>query len=416
MRKVKLDRKKIKILIIDDEKDIRDSLKDILIDEGYEILLASNATEAKKIKASGKIDLILLDIWMPDIDGLSLLREWSALNEIVCPVIMMSGHGTIDTAIEATKIGATDFLEKPISLQKLLKTISSSLKNSSDIKKIDKTFFDECNLPYIIDIKSEIEKMKNSDLSVIVGKKSDLMDIFISFLFNTNFYHVKKPSDINDNLLNLIQMSGLRFLLIENCIGSLSKYEDYEKIFYDLVASKIKILFIEKEKDTTDTFFKNEKNIFIYEPSSLSNYRDIIPDLSNALLTYHLNKNPNLSFKFFDSSALNSLRNHFDISSIDQLDSIIISLIQNSTNELLNKEDIENILNLHKSNVDKNQNNNTNIDHLYEKPLKESRDIFETMYLKYHLSNIKSITELSKKTGIERTHLYRKLKQLGIKV
>jgi len=411
-----LDRKKIKILIIDDEKDIRDSLKDILIDEGYEILLASNATEAKKIKASGKIDLILLDIWMPDIDGLSLLREWSALNEIVCPVIMMSGHGTIDTAIEATKIGATDFLEKPISLQKLLKTISSSLKNSSDIKKIDKTFFDECNLPYIIDIKSEIEKMKNSDLSVIVGKKSDLMDIFISFLFNTNFYYVKKPSDINDNLLNLIQMSGLRFLLIENCIGSLSKYEDYEKIFYDLVASKIKILFIEKEKDTTDTFFKNEKNIFIYEPSSLSNYRDIIPDLSNALLTYHLNKNPNLSFKFFDSSALNSLRNHFDISSIDQLDSIIISLIQNSTNELLNKEDIENILNLHKSNVDKNQNNNTNIDHLYEKPLKESRDIFETMYLKYHLSNIKSITELSKKTGIERTHLYRKLKQLGIKV
>ena len=411
-----MDRKKIKILIIDDEKDIRDSLKDILIDEGYEILLASNATEAKKIKASGKIDLILLDIWMPDIDGLSLLREWSALNEIVCPVIMMSGHGTIDTAIEATKIGATDFLEKPISLQKLLKTISSSLKNSSDIKKIDKTFFDECNLPYIIDIKSEIEKMKNYDLSVIVGKKSDLMDIFISFLFNTNFYHVKKPSDINDNLLNLIQMSGLRFLLIENCIGSLSKYEDYEKIFYDLVASKIKILFIEKEKDTTDTFFKNEKNIFIYEPSSLSNYRDIIPDLSNALLTYHLNKNPNLSFKFFDSSALNSLRNHFDISSIDQLDSIIISLIQNSTNELLNKEDIENILNLHKSNVDKNQNNNTNIDHLYEKPLKESRDIFETMYLKYHLSNIKSITELSKKTGIERTHLYRKLKQLGIKV
>ena len=411
-----MDRKKIKILIIDDEKDIRDSLKDILIDEGYEILLASNATEAKKIKASGKIDLILLDIWMPDIDGLSLLREWSALNEIVCPVIMMSGHGTIDTAIEATKIGATDFLEKPISLQKLLKTISSSLKNSSDIKKIDKTFFDECNLPYIIDIKSEIEKMKNYDLSVIVGKKSDLMDIFISFLFNTNFYYVKKPSDINDNLLNLIQMSGLRFLLIENCIGSLSKYEDYEKIFYDLVASKIKILFIEKEKDTTDTFFKNEKNIFIYEPSSLSNYRDIIPDLSNALLTYHLNKNPNLSFKFFDSSALNSLRNHFDISSIDQLDSIIISLIQNSTNELLNKEDIENILNLHKSNVDKNQNNNTNIDHLYEKPLKESRDIFETMYLKYHLSNIKSITELSKKTGIERTHLYRKLKQLGIKV
>jgi len=409
-----LDRKKIKILIIDDEKDIRDSLKDILVDEGYEIFLASNATDAKKIKISKKIDLILLDIWMPDIDGLSLLREWSALNEIFCPVIMMSGHGTIDTAIEATKIGATDFLEKPISLQKLLKTVSSSLKNSSEIKKIDKTFFNECNLSYISDIKSEIEKMKSCSLSAIVSEKSDLLDIFISFLFNTNFYYVKKPSDINDNLLNLTQMSGLRFLLIDNCLGSLSKYEDYKKLFYDLVTSKIKILFIEREKAKVDTFFKNEKNILIYELPNLSDYRDIIPDLSNALLTFHLNKNPNLSFKFFDSSALNSLRNHFEISSIDQLDSIIISLIQNSTNELLNKEDIENILNLH--NIDKNQHNNTNIDHLYEKPLKESRDIFEAMYLKYHLSNIKSMTELSKKTGIERTHLYRKLKQLGIKV
>lgn len=411
-----MDRKKIKILVIDDEKDIRDSLKDILVDEGYEIFLASNAEEAKKIKISKKMDLILLDIWMPDIDGLSLLREWSASNEIFCPVIMMSGHGTIDTAIEATKIGATDFLEKPISLQKLLKTISSSLKNTSEIKKIDKTFFDECNVKYINDIKNEIEKMKSSHLSAIVGEKSDLMDIFISFLFNTNFYHVNNPSDINDNLLNLIQVSGLRFLLIENCLGSLSKYEDYKKLFYDLVASKIKILFIEREKTSIDIFFKNENNISIYSPPKLSDYRDIIPDLSNALLTFHLNKNPNLSFKFFDSSALNSLRNHFDISSIDQLDSIIISLIKNSTNELLNKEDIDNILNLHKANIDKNQNNNTNFDHLYEKPLKESRDIFETMYLKYHLNKIKSVTELSKKTGIERTHLYRKLKQLGIKV
>ena len=141
-----MDKQKTKILVIDDEKDIRDSLKDILTDEGYKIFLAANASEAKEKKLSEKIDLILLDIWMPDIDGLSLLKEWAGNNEINCPVIMMSGHGTIDTAIEATKIGATDFLEKPISLQKLLKTITSSLKNASIIKKIDKVFFEECRL------------------------------------------------------------------------------------------------------------------------------------------------------------------------------------------------------------------------------------------------------------------------------
>ena len=94
-----MDKLKIKLLIVDDEKDIRDSLKDILIDEGYEIYLAANALEAKKIKLSQTIDLILLDIWMPDIDGLSLLKEWASKNEINCPVIMMSGHGTIDLSL-----------------------------------------------------------------------------------------------------------------------------------------------------------------------------------------------------------------------------------------------------------------------------------------------------------------------------
>ena len=160
-----MDKVKIKLLIIDDEKDIRDSLKDILIDEGYEIHLAENALEAKKIKLSQTFDLILLDIWMPDIDGLSLLKEWASNNEINCPVVMMSGHGTIDTAIEATKIGATDFLEKPISLQKLLKTISSALKNSVELKKIDKTFFDECNLKFVKDIEAELDAVC-SDINI----------------------------------------------------------------------------------------------------------------------------------------------------------------------------------------------------------------------------------------------------------
>ena len=170
-----MDKVKIKLLIIDDEKDIRDSLKDILIDEGYEIHLAENALEAKKIKLSQTFDLILLDIWMPDIDGLSLLKEWALNNEINCPVIMMSGHGTIDTAIEATKIGATDFLEKPISLQKLLKTITSSLKNSVELKKIDKSFFEECNLKFVKDIDADISHLKTKDLVAFVGNKTNFI-------------------------------------------------------------------------------------------------------------------------------------------------------------------------------------------------------------------------------------------------
>jgi DNA-binding NtrC family response regulator len=410
-----MDKVKIKLLIIDDEKDIRDSLKDILLDEGYEIHLAENALEAKKIKLSQTFDLILLDIWMPDIDGLSLLKEWASNNEINCPVVMMSGHGTIDTAIEATKIGATDFLEKPISLQKLLKTISSALKNSVELKKTDKTFFDECKLKFIKDIEVEINRLKTINLVAFVGDKTNFIEIFISMLFNTNYYLVKKVSDINSNLLNLIQTSGLKFLLFENCLDGAIKYQDNKKIFNELIANKIKIIFLEKEKDLLESFFENENNAVIFEPPKLSYDRDLISDLSNAFLTFHLNKNPNIPFKTLDISALNTLRNKAGIESLDQLDKIIVSLIKTSDTELIDKDDVDNYFNQYNSSFDTNSNDEIKIDFLYEKPLKESRDLFETMYLKHHLSQNKSITELSKKTGIERTHLYRKLKQLGIK-
>jgi len=411
-----MDKVKIKLLIIDDEKDIRDSLKDILDDEGYEIHQAANALEAKKVKLSQTFDLILLDIWMPDIDGLSLLKEWASNNEINCPVVMMSGHGTIDTAIEATKIGATDFLEKPISLQKLLKTISSALKNSVELKKTDKTFFDECNLKFIKDIEADINRLKMTDLVAFVGNKSNFIEIFISMLFSTNYYLVKKVSDINSNLLNLIQTSGLKFILFENCLDGTINYKDTKKLFNELIANKIKIILLEKEKDLLESFFENENNAVIFEPPKLSNYRDLIPDLANAFLTYHLNKNSNVSFKILDISALNTLRNKVGIESLDQLDKIIVSLIKTSDTELIDKVDVDNYFNQYNSTIHQNSNDEIKINFLYEKPLKESRDLFETMYLKHHLSQNKSITELSKKTGIERTHLYRKLKQLGIKV
>ena len=410
-----MDKIKIKLLIVDDEKDIRDSLKDILIDEGYEVHLAENALEAKKIKLSKTFDLILLDIWMPDIDGLSLLKEWALNNEINCPVIMMSGHGTIDTAVEATKIGATDFLEKPISLQKLLKTITSTLKNSVELKKIDKTFFEECNLKFVKDIEADINHLKTIDLVAFVSNRTNFIEIFISMVFSTNYYLVKKASEINNNLLNLIQTSGLKFVLFENCLDGTVEYKDSKKLFNELIANNIKIIFLEKDKDSFDRFFKNENDVSIFEPPNISKDRDLIPDLSNALLTFHLNKNPNISFKVFDISALNTLRNKAGIESLEQLNEIIVSLIKSSDTELIDKDDVDNYFNQHNSPIDQNSNNEMKIDFLYEKPLKESRDLFETMYLKHHLSQNKSITELSKKTGIERTHLYRKLKQLGIK-
>jgi DNA-binding NtrC family response regulator len=116
------------ILIVDDEMGIRELLSEILTDEGYDVSVAENASVAKHYRETMQPDLVLLDIWMPDTDGITLLKHWSATGLLTMPVVMMSGHGTIDTAVEATRIGAVGFLEKPIALKKLLATVMDALK------------------------------------------------------------------------------------------------------------------------------------------------------------------------------------------------------------------------------------------------------------------------------------------------
>ncbi len=119
------------ILVVDDELGIRGLLSEILTDEGHTVELAENAAQARAVRERMRPDLVLLDIWMPDVDGISLLKEWGATSLLTMPVIMMSGHGTIDTAVEATKHGAMAFLEKPITLQKLLRAVEQALAKPS---------------------------------------------------------------------------------------------------------------------------------------------------------------------------------------------------------------------------------------------------------------------------------------------
>src|SRR5919206_5355935 len=115
------------ILVVDDEVGIRELLSEILADEGHQVALAESAADARRLRERARPDLVLLDIWMPDTDGITLLKEWAASGQLTMPVVMMSGHATIETAVEATRIGALDFLEKPIALQRLLGTVKRAL-------------------------------------------------------------------------------------------------------------------------------------------------------------------------------------------------------------------------------------------------------------------------------------------------
>lgn len=404
--------KKAKILVVDDEENIRKSLNEILIDEGYEVFLAKDANFARKIKEKEKIDLILLDIWMPDCDGISLLKEWEKNKQLLCPVIMMSGHGTIDTAIEATKIGAFDFLEKPISLQKLLKTIGSGLKRTIDIKRLSPEFFEKSQHSSVKAFKEKINILKKQDLFFIFGINNNFFKILIAYLYGNDFYLLDRQKEFNKNLLKLLQAKGKNFLIISNN-ETLKNFteQDHRELLQSFVDNGIKILI----SDTNESLIRNiffddsvDMKNFIHLP--VGNDIDLVPDYANAFLDHYIQINPNIGFKEFDISALNFIRSNNKFLNLDYLDDFIYKVVTSIEKELITRDDIE-VIEVTPESLSNRGETNSNFD----MPLKDARDAFEKSYFEYHLARNKSVAELSKIADIERTHLYRKLKQLGIK-
>lgn len=163
-----------KVLIVDDEDDIRALIDEILSEEGYTVKVAANAAAARKAVAEGKFDLVLLDIWMPDTDGISLLREWSDSGIVDCPVVMISGHGTVDTAVEATRLGAFDFVEKPLSLAKLLRTVERALESTRKHGGSARSMLPSLLTPIgrsrlIQELREKVQKFASLDSSVLLA-------------------------------------------------------------------------------------------------------------------------------------------------------------------------------------------------------------------------------------------------------
>ncbi len=156
------------ILVVDDELGIRDLLQEILNDEGHTVEVAENAQQAREARQRDRPDLVLLDIWMPDTDGVTLLKEWSSAGALTMPVIMMSGHATIDTAVEATKIGALAFLEKPITMQKLLKAVEQGLTRGA-VRKPQSPMFapmaSTMSIELVVDVEAEAGSAVDNSLS-----------------------------------------------------------------------------------------------------------------------------------------------------------------------------------------------------------------------------------------------------------
>ena len=399
---------KIKILVVDDEENIRISLKDILEDEGYDVFLAENAQKAKELKKKESISLILLDIWMPDCDGITLLKDWSKEKQLNFPVIMMSGHGTIDTAIEATKIGAFDFLEKPISLQKLLKTISLALKQVVEIKRLTPDFIENNQHPLIQEFKSKLNKLKKEPVFFLKFKSGKFLNIILNFLYGNDVYILEKNKKLDDGLLKFLQDKGINnFVVLDNEIPNI----DSLNLFLNKLSSiGLRALIVNDDKKVIEAIYgKKVEDIenFITFPG---NEIDNIPELANAILNQYTANNTSAGYKEFDVSALNFLRTNEKFLDINFLDEVIYLIMTGIESDIVSADDIRDLIG------DKFIQNEGNLKNtFYDMPLKEARDLFEKEYFEYHLAKNVSISEIAKKADIERTHLYRKLKQLGIK-
>ena len=173
------------ILVVDDEHGIRDLLWEVLNDEGHAVTLAENAAQARAARAAEAPDLVLLDIWMPDMDGVTLLKEWAAGGLLTMPVIMMSGHATIDTAVEATKIGALAFLEKPVTLQKLLSAVEDALKKDEPTQVVSATMkFQAAATP--VPVPSVAQRLQSFCLDLPLRQAKD---IFEKAYFEFHLHH-----------------------------------------------------------------------------------------------------------------------------------------------------------------------------------------------------------------------------------
>ena len=212
-------------MVVDDEIGIRELLSEILREEGHQVRLAENASEARLVRNRSRPDLVLLDIWMPDTDGISLLKEWASSGQLTMPVVMMSGHGTIDTAVEATRIGAYAFLEKPIALQKLLATVGQALRQPAPAAQPAALSLAYLGRAQIIgELKQRLETVKALKLPVLItGEAGCGKSLCARFLHQANTPWVAPESfDILDDPANNIVGQAAEGTLFLHEVGDLT--------------------------------------------------------------------------------------------------------------------------------------------------------------------------------------------------
>jgi len=443
------------ILVVDDEFEIRQLVREILEDEGYEVSMAENAESARQSWRLRLPDLILLDIWMPDMDGITLLKEWLDEGDTSCPVIMMSGHGTVETAVEATRLGAYDFLEKPLSLAKLLLTVERALESgkqqheNSGSKQSSQDYVEPVGKSAAIDrLKDQIKRLSLHDTRLLLtgepgsGKggfarylhvnssrrDGPFIDVAVGTIApeysSVEFFGKEEGERVHYGLLE--QAHGGTLYLGE--VGDMDDETQFrllsvlesrsflrvggsEQVHVDVrvIASTRRKLEdeIQAGRFRRDLYYL--LNVVSLHVPPLREHSEDIPELLNFYIDYFISREK-VPFRRFTVPVQNYLRNYPWYGNIRELKNLVQRLLILGSGEEIELDEVKMALG------SAGGVQSSDYPEFYGLPIKEAREHFEKAYLEYHLQRSNgSVAKLSSAIGMERTHLYRKLHSLGIK-
>ena len=409
------------ILIVDDEVGIRDLLSEILQDEGYTVTLAENAEEARQLRYQTRPAMVLLDIWMPDCDGITLLKEWAKNGQLNMPVVMMSGHASIDTAVEATKIGALDFLEKPIALQKLLSTVDRALQHGEMQMAAGLSFDKLGNSPAIQEFKQQLEPaVKKSGHVLLSGETGSPFEIVARYFHKsgTPWVATDRVEHIVDTPMELLQKASGGILYVGD-IARYSKNIQNGIAFLLEKADRYNVRVIAscgfKRGESADDVVAGRLAELLKERINVPSLRsqpDDIVFLINRIMT-DLAESQKIQPVKFSDSALVVLRQYDWPGNYDQLAETVKNIMLESDGKEVNEQAVA---------VALGQKENAAATEIiggfnFNMPLRELREEVERRYFEYHIAQEgQNMSRVAQKVGLERTHLYRKLKQLGISV
>jgi DNA-binding NtrC family response regulator len=441
-----------RVLVVDDEADIRELLQEILSDEGYEVEVAANAAEARAARAVRAPDLVFLDIWMPDTDGITLLREWSMTDGYDCPVVMMSGHGTVETAVEATRLGAFDFVEKPLSLTKLLKTVERALDAGRRKRMSSRSLG---NTPFVTIGKSKVTQALREQVHQVAPSNSPVLLIGevgsgreayarllhslsaraskpftmviaaslgsdpAAVLFGTERDGRIEPGAFDQAVGGTLFINGLDDL---NAAAQRVLVGAIEQNSYVRVGGRqrhaVDVRWVSSAQEGFDASnlpeaFRRDLiahlNVITLRVPPLRDYAEDVPDLLRFYVD-RLVDEQRLPLRRFSVAAQNRLRNYPWPGNVGELKNLVQRVLILGAGEEIRLDEVEREL-AEKLAVDEPLVKQD----LLALPLREAREQFERAYLQQQLLLCNGkVGQLAKRVGMERTHLYRKLRALGV--